>query len=79
MSRREVYHEGKAMALGRDHVCGVFLQIWALDETKPATALENLPDDDNLLVNEDEVFDGLTRARVEQLAADHGFKLEEVG
>lgn len=70
--RYEIYHkeDKKALAFGRDHAVGDFLQIWSTSESRE-------PDSDNILVDED-TLSGLTRERMLELLAEHGFDESEL-
>lgn len=71
--RIEVRHktEKKSLAFGTDRATGAFLQIW--DTTKYPD-----PDDENLLVDEDEVMTGLTKEKFLALVEKHGFTEAEL-
>lgn len=71
MSRYEIYHKDKALAFGSDHACGEYLQIW--DITK-----DRMPDDENILVDEDTKLTGLTQEKMLALVEDHGFTQNEL-
>jgi hypothetical protein len=71
MSRFEIHHEKKSLAFGNDHACGEYLMIWDTSQYRE-------PDGDNVLVDEDTRFTGLTKERMEQLVQEHGFKIDEL-
>ena len=48
---------GKALAYGKDHACGWFVQVWTIPPKPHAT--DDIPDDSNMLVDKDTVFDGI--------------------
>lgn len=74
--RAEKVKGNKAMAYGNDHAMGKFIMIWTLeDPTKPTDWIPNQPDDDNLIVDQDEFLGTLTEQEMISLAGRHGFKL----
>ena len=73
MSRYTVHHEDKALAAGHDHATGSFVMIW--DLTKPCG---REPEVDNMLVDEDEMFTGLTHDKMLAVMKEHGFTMDEL-
>jgi len=69
--RFEIYHKEKALAFGSDHVCGEYLQIWDITE-------DRMPDEDNILVDEDTKITGMTRDKMMKLIREHGFTEKEL-
>ena len=72
MSRYVVHHENKSLAFGNDHACGEFLMIW------DTTGKYSEPDPDNVLVDEDVLFTGLTQEKMLLLLKEHGFTKQEL-
>lgn len=67
-NRTEIKHPTKKLSLayGKDHACGWFVQVWdTTDYPKP--------DCDNILVDKDAMFDGLTQADIVAVAQQFGF------
>lgn len=69
MSRIETNNSKYTMAYGRDHLCGLFIQIFDRSRAKD--------DDEGLIVNLDEHLEGgLTPERMSAIAEEYGFVIE---
>ncbi len=71
VSRFEKYNkdEQTAMSFGYDHACGWFIQIWSTNDYEQ-------PDPDNILVDKDQRFNGITGPEdIIRIAAEHNFTL----
>jgi hypothetical protein len=71
MGRKEFRKNGKGVACGIDHTCGLFLQIWDLKKGE-------MPDTDNILVDEDAMFTKLTVEKMHKILLEHGFMLDDI-
>lgn len=73
--RQELYNEKYGLAYGRDHICGNFIQVWKLNPKFGNRAIENQPDDDNLVIDRDEFKGRLSVKEMVQIAEKYGFDL----
>lgn len=73
IGRTEFIKGDKAIAFGRDHAVGLFIQIWQIDPALPIDYLKNQPDGENIIVDKDEMFNELTIEEFTGLAFKHGF------
>ena len=69
MSRHVQVNQEYEMAYGRDHICGLFIQIFE--------RRKSCDDDEGLIVNLDEHLEGgLTPERMVAVAEEYGFVIE---
>lgn len=80
MSRYEVIHKDKGLAFGTDHACGEFLQIWKRPTDPKERRKQDMygPNPDEMLVDEDSMFNRNFKSVRLQLIAEHGFTLKEL-
>ncbi len=71
--RTELVKGDLAIAFGRDHACGLFIQIWKIDPALPLNDFENLMDDHNVVVDRDQLFNKLTIEEFVDIAHGYGF------
>jgi len=76
MSRQEKIDRkrGLAIAWGKDHACGWFVQVWQVPATPDP--IEDQPDDENILIDLDGRFDALSACAMVAIAREHGFEIE---
>lgn len=71
VSRYEIYKGTRGLAFGTDHACGDYIQIWD-------TSMYREPDDDNIIIDEDQKLTGLTKERFLSIIKEHGFTEEDI-
>ncbi len=80
MSRYTVLHEDKGLAFGSDHACGEFLMIWVRpNDPDVRKEQDNFgPDPEEVIIDEDTMFTGLTREKYLSILKEHGFNESEL-
>lgn len=73
--REEKYNHQYGLAYGRDHIVGLFVQVWKLNPKFSPRAFENQPDDSNIIVDKDQFSGTLTVEEIVKIAIDYGFDL----
>lgn len=68
MSRFQEQNQKYEIAYGQDHICGLFIQVF--------DRASLFVDKENVLVDLDEVFDGLTPEKMAEIAEEYGFHIE---
>ncbi len=78
MSRYTISHQDKALAFGKDHACGLFLQIWSRPKDASKRKLQDVigPEGEDMLVDKDDI-DDFSDDDVLDLIEAHGFELSE--
>ena len=71
--RHEKFNKKYGMAYGRDHICKLFIQVWKLNPKFGERALENRPEDDNMIIDKD----NLAIQELVSIAGEYGFNLED--
>ncbi len=66
--RHELTNNKYSIVVGNDHAVGLFIQVWP---TKKGTQSDI--DEEDYLIDKDEMFDGLTRKEMVNIANQYGF------
>ncbi len=75
--RNEQVVGDKAIAYGNDHAVGLFIQVWKINPKLSLSHNDNKPDDSNIIVDKDEMFDKLTIEEFKNIATDNGFMFDD--
>lgn len=72
-NRTEIRHLTKKLSLayGNDHAVGWFVQVWDTNKYPE-------PDCDNIIVDRDAMFNGITQSDIVKVAEQYGFPTESI-